>query len=112
MNVRLEMLGDNGEWHNVPGVATVELHDEQPERTPIQIYVEHGRVIREGYAAFANAYVTAARPMIEEAVRALEAVGRSLRAARLIDQDGNPVRHPDRPAWQSPYGPARRSNRP
>jgi hypothetical protein len=30
MTVRLEILGDDGEWHEVPGIASVELHQELP----------------------------------------------------------------------------------
>lgn len=105
MTGRLEILID-GEWREVEGVASVEIDLEpEPQLTPVQIYIEHRRVIREAYATLAGAYVEAARPIVDEAARRLEAVGRSLRAARFIDQDGKPVRQPDRPAWQSPYGP-------
>jgi hypothetical protein len=27
---RIEILGDDGEWHEVPGITSVELHEEQP----------------------------------------------------------------------------------
>ncbi|MCL6734403.1 MULTISPECIES: hypothetical protein [Streptomyces] len=106
MTGRLEVLGDDGEWHQVPGVASVEIDMKlEPQQTPIQIYIENGQVIREAYATLAGAYAAAARPIVIEVARRLEAVGSSLRAGRLIDQDGKPVRQPDRPAWQSPYGP-------
>ncbi|MFI9339998.1 hypothetical protein ACIG0D_01780 [Streptomyces sp. NPDC052773] len=31
MTARLEILGDDGEWHEVPGITNVELHQEQPD---------------------------------------------------------------------------------
>ncbi|HZF92048.1 hypothetical protein [Streptomyces sp.] len=34
MTVRLEILGDDGEWHEVPGITSVELHQEQPAVPP------------------------------------------------------------------------------
>ncbi|MFE2912846.1 hypothetical protein [Kitasatospora indigofera] len=32
----------------------------------------------------------------------------ALQDAGLLDADGKPTRRPDRPAWQSPYGPPTR----
>jgi hypothetical protein len=34
MTTRLEILGENGEWHEVPGVTSVEFHQEQPDVPP------------------------------------------------------------------------------
>lgn len=111
MTVRLEVLGEDGEWHEVPGVTSVELHEEQPEpeqKTPLQVFLEEYRPVHDAYIRLARAYAAAALPVMEELTRGLEAYGRALRAAHVIDQDGRPVRRPDRPTWQSPYGPARR----
>lgn len=114
MTPRLEMIGDDGEWHEVPGVTSIELHPEQPEQqpTPLQLFIEEYRPVHDAYIRFAHAYVEAARPVVEQLARSIEAYGQALRAARVIDQDGRLTRRPERPAWQSPYGPARRSNRP
>jgi hypothetical protein len=48
MNVRLEILGDDGEWHEVTGVASVELHQELPDaeaRRP-RVIDQDGRPVR------------------------------------------------------------------
>lgn len=103
---RLEVLGEDGEWHEVPGVASVELDQEQA--TPLQLFITEYRPVRDAYVQLARAYAEAARPVVEAAAHGLEAYGRALRAARVIDQDGRPTRSTDRPAWQSPYGPPAR----
>jgi hypothetical protein len=107
VTARLEVLGEDGEWHEVPGVVSVELHQEQPEQqpTPLQLFIEEYRPVHNAYVRAARAYAAAARPVVEELARGIQAYGRALRAARVIDQDGRPVRRPERPAWQSPYGP-------
>ncbi|MEU3098537.1 hypothetical protein ABZ690_28225 [Streptomyces sp. NPDC006967] len=84
MTVRMEVLGDDGEWHEVPGIASVELHQEQPDEPPDDAYW------RRHDALDSLHYMTTA---LAEA-----------RRPRVIDQNGHPVR-PNRPAWQSPYGP-------
>ncbi|MCX4575644.1 hypothetical protein OHB41_21110 [Streptomyces sp. NBC_01571] len=111
MTARLEVLGDDGEWREVPGITSVQLHAEEPEQvpTPLELFVEETRPLREAYVQFAKAYVEAARPIVEAAARGIEAYGCALRQAGLIDEQGRPVTRRDRPAWQSPYGPARRS---
>ncbi|MFE6284378.1 hypothetical protein [Streptomyces sp. NPDC057877] len=112
MTARLEVLGEDGEWHEVPGIASVELHQEQPdpdpERTPLQLFVEEYRPVRDAYVRLVHAYTEAARPVVESLARGIETSGRALRQAGLIDQDGRPVPRRDRPAWQSPYGPQQR----
>ncbi|MGW2495865.1 hypothetical protein ACWCV2_15375 [Streptomyces pseudogriseolus] len=78
---------------------TVDLTDEQREQLL--------RNVAELHTALAR-FVEALRPQIEAAARAFADLGQQLRAAGLIDADGNPTARPDRPAWQSPYGPPRR----
>lgn len=56
---------------------------------------------------FMRAYARAVAPLIAEMGRAFEA----MREAGLIDESGKLARRPDRPAWQSPYGPAQKRNR-
>ncbi|MFG2963557.1 hypothetical protein ACGFZS_09735 [Streptomyces sp. NPDC048288] len=86
MTVRLSILGDDGEWHEVPGITTVELHQEEPETLPDDAYWRrHDALDALHFAMTAHA---------------------DARRSKVIDQDGNPVRpRQDRPAWQSPYGP-------
>lgn len=78
---------------------TVDLTDEQREQLL--------RNVAELHTALAR-FVEALRPQIEAAARAFADLGQQLRAAGLIDADGNPTARPDRPAWQSPYGPPQR----
>ncbi|MFE9921593.1 hypothetical protein ACFYQA_08420 [Streptomyces sp. NPDC005774] len=35
MTARLEILGDDGEWHELPDVTNVELHEVEPEHDPV-----------------------------------------------------------------------------
>ncbi|GAB2331772.1 hypothetical protein AB0N20_27430 [Streptomyces griseoincarnatus] len=107
MTTHLEVLGDDGEWHEIHGIASVELHQEQPEPstelTPLQLYIQQYAPVRDAYIAFVKAYVEAARPVMEQLAQAVEVYGKALQDY----QQARPVRR-DRPAWQSPYGPARR----
>jgi hypothetical protein len=51
------------------------------------------------------------QPMAQAAVAALKQISESikkLQQAGICDDRGKPVQPRDRPAWQSPYGPARR----
>ena len=82
------------------------------------------RNVAEVYAAF-NRFARALRPQIEAAARTFAELGQQLQAAArtfaelgqqlqaagLIDADGNPTQPRDRPAWQTPYGPATRRRR-
>lgn len=117
MTARLEILGEDGEWHEVPGVTSIELRHEEPVHDP----VPHADPWRRHDALDALAYsmphlastvevVTPVwAPHFEETLaavrRAAESMSRAMEQAsgwgRVIDQDGQAVR----PAWQSPYGP-------
>ncbi|AMW11633.1 hypothetical protein A4E84_20325 [Streptomyces qaidamensis] len=149
---RLEILGDDGEWHEVPGIASIELHEEQPEPTSAELHARlaareiltrrlverHGLTrltarravlaVEQGqdtpHAALVRAEAREVMRPVHEAFERLreqlrptfEAYGRMLRAftenlsrsALSEHQERRPVRRPDRPAWQSPYGPPRR----
>lgn len=92
--IRFEMRGEDGQWHEVPGIASATF-DEETRPVPPDARADE-ETWRRYDALDSLHYMLTARP-----------------GPRVIDQDGNPVQpHPDRPAWQSPYGPARRSNRP
>lgn len=114
MTTRLEILGDDGEWHELEGVTDVQLDvidpepEPEPELTPLQLYIQQYTPVRDAYIAFVKAYAEAVRPVMEQAARTVEVYGQALKDAGVIDQAGRPVRRTDRPAWQSPYGPARR----
>jgi hypothetical protein len=84
-NWTFAMLGADGEWHEVPGVVAVELHQEQPDTLPDDAHWRRHDALDSLRYMF-TALADAASP-------------------RVIDQHGNPVRRTDRPAWQSPYGP-------
>lgn len=102
MGIRLEVLGDDGEWHEAQGIASVEFHPEQPDPRD-EAYRRHDAFDAMVYAApqLAGRIDVPAR---REHLR--EEIARAEEQARVIDQDGNPVRpRTDRPAWQSPYGP-------
>jgi hypothetical protein len=89
MTIRLEILGDDGEWHYVPGIASVELHQEQPATSPDDAFWRRHDAL-DSLVFLTTAFEETRRP-------------------RVIDQDGDPVRpRTDRPVWQSPYGPPRR----
>ncbi|NUS78497.1 MAG: hypothetical protein HOV70_20180 [Streptomyces sp.] len=85
MMIRLEMLGDDGEWHDVPGIASVQLEQMPPD---------------DAYWRRHDA--------LDSLVFLFEGIAEA-QQPRVIDQNGNPVQpRPDRPAWQSPYGPSLR----
>ena len=47
-------------------------------------------------------------PAVTAAATELQAALDQLREAGLLDEDFKPITTPDRPAWQSPYGPPTR----
>lgn len=105
-------IGTDKDWEELPGVTSAEIHTEDPppvpERTPLQQFAAQYRPLRQAYVQFVHAYAEAARAVVEAAARGIEAYGRALRQAGLIDQRGRVVARPDRPSWQSPYGPPTR----
>ncbi|MBW5420305.1 hypothetical protein GKQ77_01800 [Streptomyces sp. BG9H] len=114
---RVEIMGDDGEWHDVLGVASIELHEEQPD-TAADPWValaarvratqaERDALVREAWTVFARAYVEAMRPAMEQAAAAMAEFNRAVKASATAKRDDF-VLHTDRPAWQSPYGPPTR----
>ncbi|MBK3631590.1 hypothetical protein JHN52_01165 [Streptomyces sp. MBT97] len=86
MTPRLEVLGKDGEWHEVPGIVSVELRQEELETQPDDAYWRRHDALDALHFAM-TARAEAARP-------------------RVIDQEGRPVLpRQDRPPWHSPYGP-------
>ncbi|MFC7880458.1 hypothetical protein ACFUVV_01020 [Streptomyces sp. NPDC057376] len=81
MSARLEVLGDDGEWHEVEGVRSVELVEEEP-------------------ADLDDAVLVSVRDF---ALMQIDEYERRLNAPVLGRIPDRPRRA--RPAWQSPYGP-------
>lgn len=50
-------------------------------------------------------------PAVAAAAAHLQQVFATLRETGVLDDEGRLVRRPDRPAWQSPYGPPPRRRR-
>ncbi|MFD4788268.1 hypothetical protein ACFWN1_14655 [Streptomyces sp. NPDC058459] len=109
MTGQLYVIGDDGAWHEVPGVTSVEFNEQQPDGPPDDEYwrLHDARdSLRFMWAAVAG-------------VRAAAQLRRSMQ--QLVDQVDEAASHagdayakatartrPDRPAWQSPYGPGPR----
>ncbi|MBD9721933.1 hypothetical protein PV755_09335 [Streptomyces caniscabiei] len=112
----LQIMDEAGEWHNVPGVTTVEIQIEYSDtefQNSIQalrenlarIQVERARQVQEMAQMFARAYVQAMKPAMEAAAAAFAEVQKAVQHA---NPPLPPGRRHDRPAWQSPYGPPQR----
>ncbi|WP_060888677.1 hypothetical protein [Streptomyces scabiei] len=80
-------------------ITLPQLTDEQREALARQTAEFHGAMARIAAVAI---------PAFQAIVEAFNQLGRQLREAGLIDEDGKPVKAADRPAWQSPYGPPSR----
>ncbi|MEV0443506.1 hypothetical protein AB0I84_13200 [Streptomyces spectabilis] len=100
---RVEELDDTGEWQPLHGITNVVIFE---KLDALRETADRIREMHDAVITFMHAYAKAARPLLEEAGRASQ----TMHDAGLAARDGKPVRRPDRPAWQSPYGPpARRS---
>lgn len=111
----MSIMGADGEWQEVGGIATIDIEvdtggvDQQLARLAARQNTERRVIeIHEALRSFMRGYAEAVRPAIEEFGRQLQAASQAMRSAGLIDDHGKAVRRRDRPAWQSPYGPARR----
>ncbi|MFF8656785.1 hypothetical protein [Streptomyces huasconensis] len=96
---RVEVLLDD-ERQPVHGITNIVIYDEQSARA----LAERIQEFQEAMVALLRAYAEAARPLLEEVGRTFQ----TMRQAGLVEDDGKPGKGPDRPAWQSPYGPVRR----
>ena len=79
-----------------------QLTDEQRETIARQAAELHAAI-----AQLAESFIPVARAIVD----AFNQLGRQLREAGLIDDDGKLIKAADRPAWQSPYGPPSRRPR-
>lgn len=110
MTARLEILGDDGQWHEVPGIASVEFDEVQHDPRD-EAYRRHDALDAAAYSmpALTTAFEVTITPRLNRLTEEFDRAEATMRRAakrwtRGIDQDRNPVR----PAWQSPYGPSPR----
>lgn len=128
MTARLEILGEDGEWREVEGVASFEFCQEQPEDgagdaywarlwdetvdvststelvlTPDVTPAERAGQVMRLFMASAREAAVAYEQACALFVQQLK---NSAAAAKAYEAAVRPRQ--DRPAWQSPYGPARR----
>ncbi|MEH0426611.1 hypothetical protein QBB34_09810 [Streptomyces stelliscabiei] len=80
-------------------MTTPQITDEQREQL-----LQRTAELHTALAKFAESFLPMARAIVD----AYTQLGRQLRNAGLLDEEGQPVKPADRPAWQSPYGPAPR----
>ncbi|MDX2800095.1 hypothetical protein [Streptomyces scabiei] len=93
---------------SAPGVAGLEPAALAQLRLRSDITPEQIARARETWEAFVRVYAQAIGNAIAEIAKAFDEFVRQLREAGLVNEDGTPAKRPDRPAWQSPYGPPRR----
>lgn len=109
-----------GEWQELGTVTAVGFDVELPvpdeefmrswqqlQEHVRRVQLERARRAREILDALARALNESVKPAVEQAGRDIARSFDALKQAGLVDADCKPVRPRDRPAWQSPYGPAR-----
>jgi len=87
MTIRMEILGDDGEWQEVPGIKSVELHQEQPDPRD-EAYRRHDAF---DAMVFAMPLLSGRIDVPVRRAHLREEIDRAEEQARVIDQDGNPV---------------------
>jgi hypothetical protein len=110
-----------GEWQELGTVTAVGFGVELPapdeefmrswqqlQEHVRRVHLERARRAREILDTLARTLNESVKPAVEQAGRDIARSVDALKQAGLIDADCKPVRPRDRPAWQSPYGPARR----
>jgi hypothetical protein len=112
----VQIMDEAGEWQDL-GVTTVEIHITEPpefadfarqwadfiDRMHRQ-RVEHVRRVEEAFEAFGQALAHSVQPAAEQAAHSFEVLQQTMER----DPQRAPKPRRDRPAWQTPYGPARR----
>lgn len=109
--------GETG-WEEIGHVTSIDFHVEPPAIDPefqrawqefreymVRVEAERVRRARAAIEAFNRAYAQAVKPAMEAAARG---IAEFQKAMQHVDPPLPPGRRRDRPAWQSPYGPARR----
>ncbi|MCX4232066.1 hypothetical protein [Streptomyces ortus] len=116
----LYIADEVGEWQQVEGVTSIEVCVELPVIDPEvtaswarlvdrirEAELERVRRTQAALVAFMQAVKDTLAPVVEQAGRDPGEAFRHLPEAEGCNQCTPPPRR-DRPAWQSPYGPARR----
>ncbi|MDX2552590.1 MULTISPECIES: hypothetical protein [Streptomyces] len=80
-------------------MTTPQLTDEQREQLLRSV---------AAVSAALQELVEACLPAVQAAAQQFAQITQALQAAGYLDEDGKPAKPADRPAWQSPYGPAPR----
>ena len=105
----VQIWDEAGEWQEI-GVTSIDFHIDPPEIDPefTQAWEEfHDRIARARIARERS--VVAAFREIQAALQAVtDADFQHLPEADGCNDCSKPARRRDRPAWQSPYGPAQR----
>ena len=106
----VQIMDEAGEWQEVDGIGSVEIYVTTPPELEefAQQWADftnriHSRRI-DVLAVFTQAVAESVKPATEAAEQALAALQDAVQACPADP----PGRRRDRPAWQSPYGPARR----
>ncbi|WP_328361449.1 hypothetical protein OG800_26525 [Streptomyces sp. NBC_00445] len=77
---------------------------------PPAVDPEQLRAVGDQLRAALRAWAEAVAPVLRAAADQFAALAAQLREAGVVDEQGTPRRR-DRPAWRSPYGPARTRRR-
>jgi hypothetical protein len=112
----VQMMDASGEWQELGGITSIDIQMEPPEVDPdfaqawrdVQEYIARVHVERVRLVAAA---LEAMRRAIQQVAPAAQQTGEAfqhLPEAAGCNDCGEPGRPRDRPAWQSPYGPAQR----
>lgn len=112
-----------GEWQQVEGIGSIEVCIESPAIDPEfarrwqelseylnRVQLERARRAQAVLEAFVQAVATTLAPAVERAAREMSETGDAFRHLPEAEDCNQctPLPRRDRPAWQTPYGPARR----
>lgn len=119
----VQIMDEAGEWQDL-GVASAEIHittapelEEFAQRWADFVERlqarrrEEARQARAAFEAFGRAYAQAMKPAMEAVAQGFAEIQKAMQhvpEAVGCNDCGQPAPPRDRPAWQSPYGPARR----
>ncbi|MFZ3592280.1 hypothetical protein [Streptomyces sp. BH104] len=104
-------IGDDG-WRQFEGVRTIEIVETLDTTAELEAFTR-------SFQAAAQASASAFRQGLEAVAHSLQQMQDGFQGSEWADTNGNPVQPPERPrpplprrdgrpAWQTPYGPARR----
>lgn len=102
----MQIMDEAGEWQPLGSVADVGFGTREAVIV-ISVDTAAATAALERIRQLHEVLAEAAQSRTEEAGRGLAAFAKAMQCAEPND-DCRPARRPDRPAWQSPYGPPRR----